>query len=118
MWIYTLLSLVSAVCYIIASRLTFSHLVNHNNKPITYLAYILIPALTLHGLSLAHSIGFGEGQNLSMLNVASSLTWLVSLTLSLGYKQQATRTLLPVSYILTSFSVLARFRLSSKTPAS
>lgn len=102
MWLFTLFSLISAVCYLIASRLTFSHLVHGTSARSSAVIYSIVAALGLHLVSLFHSIGGAETQNLSMLNVASSLTWLIAFALSFGLFHGATRGLIPISYITAS----------------
>lgn len=102
MWLYTLFSLISAVCYLIAARLTFSHLVHGTRTRSSTFIYLIVVASGLHLVSLAHGIGGAETQNLSMLNVASSLTWLIAFTLSFGLFHGATRGLIPVSYLMAS----------------
>jgi ABC-type uncharacterized transport system permease subunit len=107
MWTYTLFSFVSAACYLIASRLTFRSLVSSTRGPSKHTLLIIIPALLLHVIALINNVGVNAEQNLSMLNVASSLTWLISLTLTLGLIHSTTRSLIPISYTLTAFVVIA-----------
>lgn len=73
------------------------------NKLITVITACI--AMVLHGYILKSSILLGPGQNLSLLNVASVVGWLISITMLLASFRVPNTILLPVVYGFTAVLV-------------
>lgn len=73
----------------------------------------VVTALLLHSFILKHAILLGPGQNLSMLNVASLIGWLISITMLLASFKIPNTILLPVVYGFTGCIVLLNTLLPS-----
>lgn len=63
-------------------------------------------AIMLHGMALSDSLLGSGGQNMSMLVVASLVSWLISAMMTLAIPRFAVLTLLPVIYGFSLLSVL------------
>lgn len=74
------------------------------NKMITLVTAVI--AIALHSIILKNTILIDPGQNMSMLNVASLVGWLISLTMFLASFKMPNTILLPVVYSFTGILIL------------
>jgi ABC-type uncharacterized transport system permease subunit len=102
-----LIAIVSAVFYIVATCLIVPGLVQQTSirrKPVFITAML---ALGFHIWLLADLILHGSGQNLSILNVASLISFMIALSMSLAMLKTRLWFLLPVIYSFSALNILA-----------
>jgi ABC-type uncharacterized transport system permease subunit len=101
-----LLGLLCAAIYAAASGVIVSGLFHHKgpNKSVSYSLALI--ALVLHIMILRGDIFIEPGQNMSMLNVASLIAWLISLSMLVASFSMPNTILLPVVFGFTALVVL------------
>jgi ABC-type uncharacterized transport system permease subunit len=101
-----LLALACFLLYVLAAGAISSRLF-HDLGPNRKLSNLLaLGALLAHLMILASSIMIEPGQNMSMLNVASLIAWLIALSMTLASFSMPNIILLPVVYGFTALVVL------------
>jgi ABC-type uncharacterized transport system permease subunit len=101
-----LLGLMCFALYIVASGVIVNGLFQHQgpNRRLSFTLAAL--ALLLHIIILREAIFLEPGQNMSMLNVASLIAWLISLSMLLASFTMPNTILLPVVFGFTGLMVL------------
>lgn len=94
------------IAYLGATAWVVSRLFHHQGPNPKLMAIPAFIALTLHLFLLSESILQAPGQNMSMLNVASLIAWLVTFTMTLASFAFATAILMPVVFGFSAFIVL------------
>ena len=101
-----LLILPCFLLYLLAAGAISSRLFHHQGPNTKLSTLLAIGALLLHLLILSNNILIAPGQNMSMLNVASLIAWLIALSMTLASFTMANIILLPVVYGFTALVVL------------
>lgn len=103
-----LISAISSVLYLLASALVVKGMFHQSGPNKLMVNIIVVLAMCMHILLLKSSIFNAPelGQNLSMLNVASLVGWLISVTMLLASIILPNTILLPVVYGFTGLIVL------------
>lgn len=101
-----LVEIVCIIAYIGATAWVGSRLFHHLGPNPKLMAIPAFIALTLHLYLLSESILQAPGQNMSMINVASLIAWLVSFTMTLASFAFSTAILMPVVFGFSAFVVL------------
>jgi ABC-type uncharacterized transport system permease subunit len=108
--------LLDALCfgfYILASGIIVAGLFQEQGPNKTAALIFVILAIGIHIVVLKNGIFLEPGQNMSMLNVASLVGWLISVTMVLASFKLPNTILLPVVYSFTGLIVLASSLISS-----
>ncbi|WJG10639.1 cytochrome c biogenesis protein CcsA [Aliiglaciecola sp. LCG003] len=101
-----LIEIVCIVFYLCAAGWVGSRLFHHQGPNPTLMAIPAFLALTAHLYLLWEGILQTPGQNMSMLNVASLLAWLITFTMTLASFTFATAILMPVVFSFSAIIVL------------
>lgn len=103
-----LISAISCILYLLASGVVVTGMFRQNGPNRSVANLLVISAMGLHIILLQSSIFNAPelGQNLSMLNVASLVGWLISVTMLLASVKLPNTILLPVVYGFTGLIVL------------
>ncbi len=104
----SLIALLSAIFYLFAIGAIVPGLSNKNEIKAKKVLIIAVPALVLH-LFLLHDLihDHAVGQNLSLLNMASLVSFLIALFMSIAMLKTRLWILLPVVYGFSMISILA-----------
>ncbi|PWI32162.1 chromosome partitioning protein ParB [Vibrio albus] len=102
-----LIAIVSAAFYIAATSMIVPGLIQQTSIRIKPVFVTALVALFFHIWLLADLILHGSGQNLSILNVASLISFMIALSMSLAMLKTRTWLLLPVIYSFSALNILA-----------
>ncbi|PJC85987.1 chromosome partitioning protein ParB [Vibrio sp. HA2012] len=102
-----LIAIVSAVFYIAATCMIVPGLMQQTSIRIKPVFTSALLALFFHIWLLADLILHGTGQNLSILNVASLISFMISLSMSLAMLKTRIWFLLPLIYCFSALNILA-----------
>ncbi|MFT2091255.1 inner membrane protein YpjD [Paraglaciecola sp. 2405UD69-4] len=106
-----LLDLLCFVFYLIASAIVVAGMFDKKGPNKTYAAFFVAVALVLHAFILQAGVLLAPGQNMSLLNVASLIGWLVSLSMLLTSFKLPNTILLPVIYVFSGLIVILNSQL-------
>ncbi|WP_260681629.1 inner membrane protein YpjD [Aliiglaciecola sp. M165] len=98
--------IVCIIAYLSVTAWLASRLFHHQGPNPKLMAIPAFIALTLHLFLLSESIFLAPGQNMSMVNVASLIAWLVTFTMTIASFAFSTAILMPVVF---GFSALVVF---------
>lgn len=106
-----LISVISCFLYLLASGVIVTGMFRQSGPNKLVANLLVIFAMGLHIMLLQSSIFNGPelGQNLSMLNIASLVGWLISVTMLLASVKLPNTILLPVVYSFTGLIVLLSY---------
>ncbi|TDF39887.1 inner membrane protein YpjD [Alteromonadaceae bacterium M269] len=102
------ISLVSLVLYLGSAFLLLRHFFNNLPGRHPYALPLAGAALIAHIVILANSILLEPGQNMSIVNVASLIAWLISVSMTLASLYMTTALLLPVVYGFAGLVILLK----------
>lgn len=101
-----LIHIICIVLYLTAAAWVGSRLFHHQGPNPKLTAIPAFLALTAHLYLLSLDIILGDGANMSMINVASLIAWLVTLTLTLASFSFSTAILMPVVFSFSAIVVI------------
>lgn len=104
-----LIHIICIVLYLSAAVLVGSRLFHHQGPNPKLTAIPAFLALTAHLYLLSLSMLLGDGTNMSMINVASLIAWLVTFTLTVASFSFSTAILMPVVFSFSAIVVLMAF---------
>lgn len=100
------IGLICTILYLIAAGMIASRLFHHQGPNPKLVALPAFAALALHLYLVSEGIFALPGQNMSMINVASLIAWLITITMTLASFSLPTTILLPVVFGFSGFIVL------------
>lgn len=103
----SLIAIVAAILYSLAIAMVVPGLVQQTGIKTKTVFASAILALVFHALLLHDLIHDGSGQNLSILNVASVISFIISLVMSIAMLKTRLWFLLPVVYSFAAINLLA-----------
>ncbi len=103
----SLIAIVAALLYILAIATLVPGLANQTRIKVMTVFTSAIIALAFHAWLLSDLIFDGYGQNLSLLNVASLMSFIISLTMSIAMLKTRLWFLLPIVYGFAAINLLA-----------
>ncbi|WP_260260937.1 cytochrome C assembly family protein [Vibrio intestinalis] len=102
-----LIAVVAAILYLLAIATIIPGLVHQTGIRAKTVFISAILALMFHGWSLSDLILSGNGQNLSILNVASLISFIIALVMSVAMMKTRIWFLLPVVYSFSAINLCA-----------
>ncbi|MDA0149981.1 cytochrome C assembly family protein [Vibrio sp. LaRot3] len=102
-----LIAVVAAILYLLAIATIIPGLVHQTGIRAKTVFISAILALVFHGWSLSDLILAGSGQNLSILNVASLISFIIALVMSVAMTKTRIWFLLPVVYSFSAINLCA-----------
>jgi len=102
-----LIAVVAAILYLLAIATIIPGLVHQTGIRAKTVFISAVLALMFHGWSLSDLILSGNGQNLSILNVASLISFIIALVMSVAMMKTRIWFLLPVVYSFSAINLCA-----------
>ncbi len=102
-----LTGIIAIFFYLGAAGYITSRLHKQQGPNIKIIAVLAAISLLTHLATLSNEIFIAPGQNMSMLNVASLLTWVIAISMSLASYTMSSAILLPVVYSSAALALLA-----------
>lgn len=104
-------AILSALLYTVAGAMIATRLFHHQGPNIKQATAIAFTALVAHLYVLSSGIVIDMGQNMSLGNVISLVSWLITLTMTVAAFYIANAILLPVVYGFSALTLLANLLL-------
>ncbi len=102
---FLIITIACTALYLLATGLISSRLFHQDGPKSTTARYVAIVALLSHAAVLYHDVNVYSGQNLSIINVASIIAWIMAVVMTIASFGRTHVFLMPVVYGFTAIIV-------------